>query len=539
MSEDSTKFREGAAEERSSSPEHTSIPQPGDVLAGKYRIVRTLGEGGMGIVVEAMHLQLRQTVALKFMLPRALVNKDAIARFEREARAAVRLKSSHVAKVLDTGTLENGAPYMVMEHLDGRTLSSVVRASESGLPIDEAVDYLLQACEGVAEAHALGIVHRDLKPANLFLSMAADGTPTVKVLDFGVSKVGALAGSAGDAEDEERVTKTQGVVGSPLYMSPEQMRSSRDVDHRSDIWSLGVCLFQMLTAKVPFEAETVHQQYVMLMLEEAPKPSSVRADIPPELDAVVVRCLQRDRDTRFATVGELARALAPFAPAHALASVDRVARTLAADRSGKYPSVPRSGSIPPRSASSASAASSVSAASSPTSPSSSGSGTSLPFDCTQLETTSAVPPAAASLPPAANVPAAMSSPQPSAPRTDVTWGETTANAATPKDRRVWLVAGVVGALGLAVGFGLAFSRRTDVPAVPAPTLSSGLSTTAAQPSATPSASTASTVVGLPFPSTQPSASTAPSASVTHAATHATHAASSKASGDTVDLSHRK
>ena len=522
MSEDSTKFGEGAAEERPSSPALGSVPRPGDVLAGKYRVGRVLGEGGMGVVVEAMHLQLRQTVALKFMLPRALANKDAIARFEREARAAVRLRSPHVAKVLDTGTLENGAPYMVMEHLEGRTLSSVVRASEGGLPIDEAVDYLLQACEGLAEAHALGIVHRDLKPANLFLTTAADGSPTVKVLDFGVSKVGALAGSGGDAEEEERVTKTQGVVGSPLYMSPEQMRSSRDVDHRSDIWSLGVCLFQMLTAKVPFDAETVHQQYAMLMLEDAPKPSDQRAGIPPALDAVVVRCLQRDRDARFASVAELARALAPFAPEHALASVDRVARTLAADRSGKWPSVPRAGSIPPRSPSSAS---SPGAARSPSSD------TSLPFDGTELE----LPNAAAQ--PAGVQPEVAPAP-PSSPRTDVTWGDASARTAKPRDRRGWLVAGAVVALGIIVVASVALSRRGDAPTATLPTAPIATATppTATQPTVAAIVSTL-TPVGLAPPSALPVA-VAP-ASVTRKTTPPAHVTPPTPSGDTVDLSHRK
>ena len=490
VSDDSTKFEEGAVEERPSSPALTSIPRPGDIIAGKYRVGRTLGEGGMGVVVEATHLQLRQTVALKFMLPRALGNKDAIARFEREARAAVRLKSPHVAKVLDTGTLENGAPYMVMEFLEGRTLSSLARASGIGLPIDEAVDYLLQACEGIGEAHALGVVHRDLKPANLFLTMAADGSPTVKVLDFGVSKMGALAGSVGD-EDADRVTKTEGVVGSPLYMSPEQMKSSRDVDHRSDIWSLGVCLYQLLTAKVPFDAETVHQQYAMLMLAAPPKPSDVRGDIPPELDAVVVRCLQRDPEARFANVGELARALAPFAPDHALASVERVARTLAADRSGKFPSVPRSGSIPPRS---------------PSSPS--------------------FTPRLPSVAPRA------SSPTPSSPRTDVTWGDTSASTSRPKDRRKWLVLGAVGTLGLVMA-GVAVSRRDATPAATVASAPAPATPTRPLPTATESA-----VATVP-PSAPPSASAAPVPSVPPKATATVRVAPPRASGDTVDLSHRK
>ncbi len=347
MSDDATKFDSSGEQDCPGPPKVSPPPKSGDVLAGKYRIERVLGEGGMGVVVAATHLQLRQTVALKFMLPRVMANKEAVARFEREARAAVRLKSSHVAKVLDTGTLENGAPFMVMEYLEGENLASLVRGPEAtGLPIELAVDYVLQALEGLAEAHALGIVHRDLKPANLFLTSAADGSPIVKVLDFGVSKVGALAASTGDETGEGDVTRTQGVVGSPLYMSPEQMKSSRDVDSRTDIWSMGVCLFELLTAKVPFEAETIHQQYAMLMLADAPKPSAVRADIPAALDDVVTKCLARERENRFANVGALALALAPFAPEHAQATIARIGRTIGGGRKVSA-TVPRPQSLPP------------------------------------------------------------------------------------------------------------------------------------------------------------------------------------------------
>src|SRR5690606_21773595 len=200
-----------------------SVLTPGTVLAGKFCIEQVLGQGGMGVVVAARHLQLDERVALKFLLPEALSNAEAVARFAREARAAVKIKSEHVARVTDVGTLETGSPYMVMEYLRGTDLGDLVH-TQGPLPIADAVEYLLQACEAVAEAHALGIVHRVLKPSNLFLTRRADGSPSIKVLDFGISKV------TTGADSQMNMTRTATVMGSPLYMSPEQMASARDVD---------------------------------------------------------------------------------------------------------------------------------------------------------------------------------------------------------------------------------------------------------------------------------------------------------------------
>src|SRR6188768_2962187 len=201
----------------------------GHVLAGKYRIERVLGQGGMGVVVAATHLQLGERVALKFLLPQAIHNPEAVERFAREARAAVKIKSEHVARVSDVGLLESGAPYMVMEYLEGYDLSTWLQ-QRGPLPVEQAVEFILQACEAIAEAHALGIVHRDLKPANLFVIQRADGVLSVKVLDFGISKATGLIGS-GD------MTTTSAVMGSPYYMSPEQMGSTKDTDTRADIWA--------------------------------------------------------------------------------------------------------------------------------------------------------------------------------------------------------------------------------------------------------------------------------------------------------------
>src|SRR5450432_412778 len=246
----------------------------GDVLAGKFRIERVLGQGAMGVVVAATHIQLDERVALKFLLPEALANADAVARFAREARAAVKIKSEHVARVSDVGTLDSGSPYMVMEYLQGQDLADWVR-DRGAMPIADAAEFVLQACEALAEAHALGIVHRDLKPANLFVTVRADGTPCVKVLDFGISKF-TTPGSSSDMG----MTKTASVMGSPLYMSPEQMSSSRNVDARADIWAVGVILYEIISGRMPFEAETMPQLCGMILQEAPPSLRGLRADVP-------------------------------------------------------------------------------------------------------------------------------------------------------------------------------------------------------------------------------------------------------------------
>jgi serine/threonine-protein kinase len=291
----------------------------GEVLAGKYRVEKVLGVGGMGVVVAATHTTLRQKVAIKFLLAGA--SDEVVQRFLREARAAVRLRSDHVARVIDVGELESGAPYMVMEYLAGSDLSAVLR-DRGPLPVDEAVDYVLQACEAIAEAHVAGIVHRDLKPANLFLTKAPDGSPSVKVLDFGISK-----DTGGEAEDEHGLTKTTAVLGSPHYMAPEQMRSTRSVDGRADVWSLGVILFQLLTKSVPYKAPSFMELALKVLQEDAPAPTSRRAGLPAGLDAAILRCLRRDRDARFPNVAELAAAIAPYGGVDAARMAERIART--------------------------------------------------------------------------------------------------------------------------------------------------------------------------------------------------------------------
>jgi serine/threonine protein kinase len=284
----------------------TDVPvAPGDLLAGKYRVERVLGSGGMGVVVAAVHEELGQRVALKFLLPRAMQNGEAASRFLREARAVVRIASEHVARVLDVGRLESGAPYLVMEYLEGTDLAEY--AAGRALPVEEAVDYVLQACAGMAVAHAVGVIHRDLKPANLFITRGADGQALIKVLDFGISKMHLLDAPAA-------LTHTSALMGSPLYMSPEQAQSPRTVDARTDIWSLGVIAYELLTGAPPFPGESLTEVLAALMVEDPVPMRELRKDLPPGLEQVVMRALERSLERRYANVGELSAALVDFAP---------------------------------------------------------------------------------------------------------------------------------------------------------------------------------------------------------------------------------
>ena len=295
----------------------------GDTLAGKYRIDRILGVGGMGVVVAAHHIQLDERVAIKFLLPETVGNPETVARFVREARAAAKIKSEHVARVSDVGTLPDGAPYMVMEYLEGSDLASFLR-QQGPLPLEQAADFILQASEAVAEAHSAGIVHRDLKPGNLFVTRQRDGALSIKVLDFGISKtIGASASGLHGS-----ITKTSALMGSPLYMSPEQMRSSKDVDARSDIWALGVILYELLCGAQPFRGDTMPELVVRIMEEPPPPLRSSRPDLPTGLEGVVARCLEKDRGKRFESVGEMAISLLPYAPKRSKISVERITGTL-------------------------------------------------------------------------------------------------------------------------------------------------------------------------------------------------------------------
>ncbi|MGA3124509.1 MAG: protein kinase [Polyangiaceae bacterium] len=297
----------------------------GEILADKYRVERVLGIGGVGAVVAAHDMHLDQTVALKFLLPEALGNADAVSRFVREARAAVQIRSEHVARVIDVSTLPNGAPYIVMEYLDGGDLAHWL--TERGpLPIEQAVEFVLHASVAVAEAHALGIVHRDLKPANLFCVRRSDGQLSIKVLDFGISKITGRTGSvAGNLTAQDHgLTQASAVMGSPHYMSPEQMRSSKDVDTQTDIWALGVTLFELLTGRPPFQADSLTELAITVANEPEPGVRMFRSDAPIGLETVIAHCLKKDPRQRYRNVAEFARALQPFAPKRAKPCVERI-----------------------------------------------------------------------------------------------------------------------------------------------------------------------------------------------------------------------
>jgi eukaryotic-like serine/threonine-protein kinase len=307
----------GPVEPRPVSP---SMIAPGAVLAGKYRVERMLGEGGMGVVVAAYHEALDQRVALKLLRGGAMERPDVVERFLREARSAVKLRSNHVARVFDVGKLDNGWPYIVMEYLEGSDIDHEIRKN-GPMNIERAVGLVLQACEAVAEAHALGIVHRDIKPHNLFLTTGFGGSDLVKVLDFGIAKSTAMQGV---------LTRTDSSVGSPLYMSPEQMRTPRDIDARTDIWSLGVTLYEMIAGRPPFDAENFPELVLKVTEGRCAPLSSARQEVPRALSDIVDRCMQRDRIARWANVAELATALEPFAAPDSRVAAENARRALGA-----------------------------------------------------------------------------------------------------------------------------------------------------------------------------------------------------------------
>lgn len=296
----------------------------GQIVADKYRIDGVMGTGGMGVVVAATHIELAQRVAIKFLRE---VSAEALARFQREARLLVRLKSPHVARVIDVGALDDDTPYIVMEHLDGEDLSFAV-ANNKTLPIEETVDYILQASEALAEAHALGMVHRDLKPANLFLARGPGGTTSVKILDFGVSKI--LDDRSNGTNDPRGGDLThEGVaLGSPGYMAPEQMTSSRDVDERADIFSLGALLYRLVTGQTPYRGTSVVGILATMATEGLQPVRSLAPDVPESFAAIVEKCLAQDKEARFRTVAHLAHALAPYATRRGRVAIEQIIATL-------------------------------------------------------------------------------------------------------------------------------------------------------------------------------------------------------------------
>jgi len=287
----------------------------GDVIAGKYEVVGLLGSGGMGYVISARHTELGEMVALKFLRPEALAHAELVERFAREARAAAKIRSEHVAAVFDVGTLDDGTPFIVMEYLAGKDLADYLH-QEGALPISVAVEYIMQACEALAAAHAHGIVHRDIKPENLFLTQQAQGMHTIKVLDFGISKIALPRG-------KRDLVRTQMALGSPVYMSPEQIRRSDQVDARSDIWAIGCVLFELLTGVTAFDEPSLLELSASILEREPVPLQTLRPDASEELEQVVLKCLAKNADERYQNVSDLAAALYPFGPRRARISAER------------------------------------------------------------------------------------------------------------------------------------------------------------------------------------------------------------------------
>lgn len=299
-------------------PEKTAEFKIGDVIAGKYRIDKIIGEGGMGVVAAATHLELRDLVALKFLRKEVIANKPLVARFANEARAAVKLKSEHVARTIDVGATAEGVPFIVMEYLSGQDLGEVLD-KKNVLPVTLTIEYMIQACEALAEAHARGIVHQDIKPANIFL-VERDGLQYVKVLDFGISK----AALAGTTAEELKAMETGELMGSPTYMSPEQLKSGGEIDRRADVWSMGVLMFELLTGQTPFDSHLPLPELLGKILSDPlRKVRSLRPEVPEEIEKAILRCLEKDKTKRFQNTAEFALALLPFAPRRSRVVVER------------------------------------------------------------------------------------------------------------------------------------------------------------------------------------------------------------------------
>jgi serine/threonine-protein kinase len=281
----------------------------------------------MASIFRAIHVGLDQPVAVKVISAAILELPGIVPRFMREARAATRLKGEHVVRVFDVGTTDDGAPYMVMELLEGKDLGVVI---DDGFrpSIHEAIDYILQACEALAEVHGLGIVHRDLKPPNLFVTRGPDGLACLKLIDFGISRVD----SPLNPHDSVGLTSADVVMGSPGYMPPEQMESASAADSRSDIWSLGAIAYELLIGHAPFDGDSLYDIYTAVIHSPPPRPSLARPDIPKELDDILLKCLRVDPAERYADVAQLAFALAQLGNEKAAERAARVARVFEASR---------------------------------------------------------------------------------------------------------------------------------------------------------------------------------------------------------------
>jgi serine/threonine-protein kinase len=278
---------------------------PGAIVAAKYRLDALIGEGGMGSVWSATHTGLNQAVAIKFISREFVRSADALRRFDAEAKAAAQLRSRHVVQVFDTGTLEDGTPYIAMELLHGESLQGRVHRG-GPVPLVEAVDILTQCCKALGRAHQAGIVHRDIKPDNIFLAQSADDdSALVKILDFGVAKMGGSASEQGS----QGATRTGAVLGTPLYMSPEQARGLKTIDQRTDLYSLGLVAYTMFTGNLAFSSESFGD--LLLQICTAPLPSLLAGAqwLPPTMEEWFKKACAREPEQRFGSAKEFSEAL--------------------------------------------------------------------------------------------------------------------------------------------------------------------------------------------------------------------------------------
>jgi serine/threonine-protein kinase len=308
------------------------LPRPDTVIGRRFRLGGAIGQGGMSAVFSARDQRLERDVAFKILTPELACSREIVTRFVNEARTLARLDCPHVVRVLDAGvTSEPGTaalPYMVLELLRGEDLRT--HCERGPLEVERALDFVLQTCEGLAAAHAEGVVHRDLKPENLFLCAQPDGTELVKILDFGIAR--SLAAPAS-------LTLSGEGMGSPGYMSPEQLRDASAADERSDIWSLGVVLHELLAGVPPFQAATPFDLCAHILAGQRERLERRRPELPAQLVAVVDRCLELEPERRYQSVVELAAALEPFVPGGAPA-LARIRHRLLGRESGEVPALP-------------------------------------------------------------------------------------------------------------------------------------------------------------------------------------------------------
>jgi serine/threonine-protein kinase len=310
-------------------PPHASLPPAlfegipkvdEEILGGKYKVDRVIGVGGMGVVVSALHKQLGHRVAFKFLLP-TMRTEEFTDRFLREGRAAAKIQSEHIARVIDADVLPNGTPYLMMEYLHGADLADYLQ-EQGAVPVQDAVDFVLQTLEALATAHSVGVVHRDLKPSNLFIARRPDGSSLVKVLDFGISKLAPF----GEGEQKMSLTRPGTLLGSPMYMSPEQLRNAKDADHRADIWAIGIVLHELITGKPIFVSDTFPGLCAMIVGEDALPLREIVPEAPEEIEAIILRCVEKNPKDRWSSAAELAQELAPFASPEMAGLVARVTK---------------------------------------------------------------------------------------------------------------------------------------------------------------------------------------------------------------------